>query len=357
MPPRPPTPAELAFLQDRRIAHLATTSPDGVTTIHPFCYAVIDQSGGPAIVTALDEKPKQVDVRELGRVRDISINPEVAIVADDYSEVWSRLAWVHLRGQASLLEPDAPGHESAVVALRTKYPQYAQMAIDTRPIIRIDGLTARSWHGGNTEAPLPRPNDLPTLIRGRRSVRGFSDQPVPRAIVEDAIAAAGWAPSPHGRQPWRFAVLESPERRHALADAMAATWREQLELDGEPEEVVLHRLDRSRDRLVTAPILVLVCLYLDDLDTYPDPDRQAAETTMAIQSLGAAVQNFLLTIYASGLDSGWMCAPLFCPEIVRDALGLSSSLIPHALLPVGYAAKDPIRRPRRPLEELIVSWE
>ena len=195
------------------------------------------------------------------------------------------------------------------------------------------------------------------MVRGRRSVRGFSERPVPRTIVEEAIAAAGWAPSPHGRQPWRFAVVESAARRRHLADAMSATWQEQLDLDGQPPEVVRRRLDRSRERLLTAPVLVIPCLYLDDLDVYPDPDRQSAETTMAIHSLGAAIQNFLLTVYAAGLDSGWMCAPLFCPDVVREALGLPPAMTPHALLPVGYAAKEPVRRPRKRLDELIVSWE
>ena len=138
---------------------------------------------------------------------------------------------------------------------------------------------------------------------------------------------------------------------------MSATWQEQLYLDGQPPDVVRHRLDRSRERLLTAPVLVIPCLYLEDLDVYPDPDRQAAEATMAIQSLGAAVQNFLLTIYGEGLDSGWMCAPLFCPDVVGAALGLAATMIPHALLPVGYAAKDPVRRPRKRLDELIVSWQ
>ncbi|MDP9366580.1 MAG: nitroreductase family protein, partial [Chloroflexota bacterium] len=110
-------------------------------------------------------------------------------------------------------------------------------------------------------------------------------------------------------------------------------------------------------RLLEAPLLIVPCLYLADLDVYPDPDRQAAEETMAIQSLGAAIQNLLLTLYAAGLDAGWMCAPLFCPDVVRDALGLDAALIPHALLPVGYAAQDPKRRGRLPAEELIVAWE
>jgi coenzyme F420-0:L-glutamate ligase / coenzyme F420-1:gamma-L-glutamate ligase len=64
----------------------------------------------------------------------------------------------------------------------------------------------------------------------------------------------------------------------------------------------------------------------------------------------------MLSLYSQGLDSGWMCAPLFCPEVVRDSLGLSVDLIPQALIPVGCAAKDPVRRPRLPLERLIVDW-
>jgi hypothetical protein len=52
-----------------------------------------------------------------------------------------------------------------------------------------------------------------------------------------------------------------------------------------------------------------------------------------------------------------MCAPLFCPDTVRAALALDTALIPHALLPVGYAAQDPKRRPRLPLEELVVRFD
>ena len=356
---RPPTTDEIAFVRERRVGRLATVRPDGTPAVVPFCFAVLDLPDGPVLVSPLDEKPKTVKPPDLARVRHLTANPSVAVVVDDYAEDWSRLAWVRLRGQASLIQPGEEGHATAVVALRAKYPQYERMAIEEQPIIRIAALTARSWHGGNgaDDAPLPRRDDLASVVPGRRSVRAFRELPVPRAVVEAAIAAAGWAPSPHGRQPWRFAVVEGPERRAALAEAMAATWRAQLALDGQDATTVTHRLARSRERLTTASVLVIACLYLEDLDRYPDPDRQAAETTMAIQSLGAAAQNFLLSIYAAGLDSGWMCAPLFCPEIVRETLGLAPELIPHALFPVGFAAKDPVRRRRRPLDELIVSWQ
>jgi len=49
-----------------------------------------------------------------------------------------------------------------------------------------------------------------------------------------------------------------------------------------------------------------------------------------------------------------MCAPLFCPEVVQAALDLEQTIIPHALIPVGYAAADPNRRPHKPIEELVV---
>jgi nitroreductase len=64
----------------------------------------------------------------------------------------------------------------------------------------------------------------------------------------------------------------------------------------------------------------------------------------------------LLTAYALGIDAGWMCAPLFCPEIVVGALDLDPQLIPHGLLAMGHAATDPKRRPRRPLGTLVV-WD
>ena len=209
----------------------------------------------------------------------------------------------------------------------------------------------------STEPLTDRPRDLGSLIRGRRSVRKMLPEPVPAEVIREAIAAAGWAPSPHGRQPWRFAVIESDARKQRLADDLADAWQRQLALDGQEQSVIELRLRKSQERIVTAPVIVVACLYLVDLDPYPDAERTSAERTMAIQSLGAALQNFLITIYASGYDAGWMCAPLFAPDVVRRALDLSPEMIPQAILPVGKAAAEPKRRPRLPVEKLIAVWE
>jgi PPOX class probable F420-dependent enzyme len=347
------TPAVAAFLASRRVGRLATAGAAGQPHVVPICYAF----DGTAITLVLDDKPKRVPVTRLRRVRNIMDNPQAAVVVDDYADDWSRLAYVLARGRARLVEPAEPDHAPALVALRTKYPQYRAMALDDRPLIRVEMDAVTAW--GALDAPPPEalPAErlaLPGVIRGRRSVRAYTDGPVPRPLLEACLEAAGWAPSPHGRQPWRFAIITQPGVKERLADAMGDEWQRNLALDRQPADVVATRLAKSRERLLGAPALVLACLYLVDLDVYPDADRQAAEHTMAVQSLGAAVQNLLLTAYHLGLDGGWMCAPLFCPEVVVRALGLDPALIPHALITLGYAARDPVRRPRLPLEQLIV---
>ena len=202
-----------------------------------------------------------------------------------------------------------------------------------------------------------RTQNLATVLKGRRSVRKFQTRPVARELIEQVLEAGRWAPSPHGRMPWRFVVLTRPELKVLLAEHMSETWRKQLQLDGQGDEVVQIRMEKSRQRILTTPAIIIPCLYLEDLDRYPDEKRQADETTMAIQSIGAAIQNMLLMAYDLGLDTGWMCAPLFCPEIVCEALNLDSTLIPQALITLGYAAADPQRRGRLPLSELVVRFD
>jgi coenzyme F420-0:L-glutamate ligase / coenzyme F420-1:gamma-L-glutamate ligase len=202
-----------------------------------------------------------------------------------------------------------------------------------------------------------RTDNLASLMRGRRSVRKYATRPVSRELIEHILEAGRWAPSPHGRQPWRFVVLTREAAKTQLAEDMGETWQQNLRMDGQDEKIVNIRLEKSRQRILNAPVIIVPCLYLEDMDHYPDEKRQDDETIMAIQSIGAAIQNMLLMAYDLGLDSGWMCAPLFCPEVVCSSLDLDKRLIPQALITVGYAATDPQRRERLPLSSLIVRFD
>ena len=341
------SPEQTAFLVRQRVARLATADTTGVPQAVPVCFAY-----DSLIYIALDEKPKDVPVTRLKRVRNILENPNVTLVVDRYSEDWDLLAFVMVRGQAGLIRPGTGEHAAAIRLLRGKYHQYEKMRIEENPVISIRPKHAASW--GALDAVEDAETFMDALL-GRRSVRRYLDLEVPEEAVERVLEAARWAPSPHGRQPWRFAVIERKENKERLAEAMGEKWRANLEMDGQGAEVVEKRLEGSRQRLLDAPVLVLLCLYLEDLDAYPDAGRQENEITMAVQSLGAAAQNALIAAYSSSLDAGWMCAPLFCPEKVTEALGLDPKLVPHALLTLGYGAGDPPkRRPRRPLEDLVV---
>jgi coenzyme F420-0:L-glutamate ligase / coenzyme F420-1:gamma-L-glutamate ligase len=341
-------PEEISFLVRQRVARLATAAASGEPHAIPVCYAF----DGRRVHIALDEKPKDVPPTRLKRVRNILENPQVTLVADRYSEDWDLLAYVMVRGEAKLTEPGSPEHAAAVRLLRGKYRQYERMKIEENPVISILPERVASW--GALDAP-ENPEPLMDALLGRRSVRHYLGREVPKEAVDRVLEAARWAPSPHGRQPWRFAVISREETKARLAEAMGEEWRSNLEMDGQSAEVVEKRLEGSRRRLLDAPVLVLLCLYLEDLDSYPDARRQEGETTMAVQSLGAAAQNALLAAYGFGLDAAWMCAPLFCSHNVTESLGLDPRLVPHALLTLGYAEADPPkRRSRRSLEELVV---
>jgi PPOX class probable F420-dependent enzyme len=355
-----PTDAERAFILSRRVARLATAGADARPHVVPVCFAF----DGERFYIPLDQKPKRVAPLELRRARNITANPAVSLVFDHYDDDWSQLGYVLAQGSAAPEMAGGSAHGIALPLLCERYPQYRTMDLERCPLIVITPRQITSWGNlitpttqSSPASPAPLGEDFLALARGRRSVRVFEDRPVPRPILEAMVEAAAWAPSPHGRQPWRFAILTRPALKRALADAMGAEWQRTLEMDGESAEVVAVRLQKSHERIETAPAIVLVCLYLEDLDQYPDAERQAAETTMATQSMGAAVQNALLCAYSLGLHTGWMCAPLFCPDTVRAALGLNAALIPHALIAVGYLGREPKRRPRRPLDELIVRFD
>ena len=186
------------------------------------------------------------------------------------------------------------------------------------------------------------------LIKTRRSLRRYRPEPVPRSLVERLLEAAIWSPSAHNRQPWRFVVLETAQAKQGLACAMGARLRRDLAADGAPPEVIDADAGRSYERLTGAPVLIVLCLSMADMDSYPDERRSANEFLMAVQSVAMAGQNILLAAHEAGLGACWMCAPLFCPDVVREALALPDDWQPQGLITLGYPdqTRDKTRHPQ-----------
>lgn len=193
--------------------------------------------------------------------------------------------------------------------------------------------------------------DLQQVLQTRRSIRRYTADPVPPETVERLLTAAIWAPSAHNRQPWRFATVITPEAKSQLAQAMGRQLRADRLADGDPAEAVEADAARSQARIEGAPVVLVVCLTLADMDRYPDARRAQAEYLMAVQSVAMAVQNLLLAAHAEGLGACWMCAPLFCGEAVRAGLGLPADWQPQALVTLGWPASQGKAATRQPAAE------
>jgi PPOX class probable F420-dependent enzyme len=136
------TTGERAFVAAARRAVLATLRASGRPRLVPICFVLgdDDEDGRLPLYSPLDEKPKRsADPRQLARVADILERPEVEVLVDHWSEDWADLGWLRLSGLARVMEQgdDPAERETAIAALRAKYPQYLDHDLASRPLIRI----------------------------------------------------------------------------------------------------------------------------------------------------------------------------------------------------------------------------
>ena len=234
------------------------------------------------------------------------------------------------------------------------------------PVAIVRGLTVAD--DGSTARQLlrPGPEDLfwlgtaESIELGRRqaqllrkSVRRFSDEPVPPELVEAAVAEALTAPAPHHTRPVRFVWLQTRATRIRLLDRMKEQWRSDLADDGRPADSVERRVARGQI-LYDAPEVVIPVLAPDGAHTYPDAARTDAEHTMFTVAVGAAVQALLVALAVRGLGSCWIGSTIFAADLVREELELPADWGPLGAIAIGYAEEPAgLRDPARIADLLI----
>ena len=140
MPSSPPEWA-VDFVRAARVGRLATSSANAEPHVIPCVYVLLDN----AIYSVIDEKPKSG--RRLLRLRNIDARGAAALVVDHYEEDWSQLAFVLIRGLASVIGPDDPRYALALDALRRKYPQYREMALEDSEMVVLEAERWIVWRG------------------------------------------------------------------------------------------------------------------------------------------------------------------------------------------------------------------
>lgn len=187
----------------------------------------------------------------------------------------------------------------------------------------------------------------------RRTVREFSEQPVPRELIEHVIRAAGTAPSGANKQPWMFVAVQDPDLKKEIRVAAEA---EELEFYGRrASETWLKDLqpfgtDEHKPFLETAPWLIVVFKCMKDISAETDSEQ----VYYVNESVGIATGMLLSAIHNAGLVSlTHTPSPM---KFLATILDRPDHERPYLLIPVGWPAEDcmvpDIRR--KPLDEIMV---
>ena len=182
-------------------------------------------------------------------------------------------------------------------------------------------------------------------LKARRTIRDFSDKPVPRDLIETCIKAAGTAPSGANHQPWHFVAISNPEIKKQIREAAEEEEREFYQRRA-PEEWLdaLEPLgtDTNKPFLETAPWLIVVFAQ----------KRGGVEVGMdkknyyITESVGLAAGMLITALHAAGLGTlTHTPAPM---GFLTDICGRPKTEKPFVLLVVGYPADD-ARVPRHAL--------
>jgi len=127
--------------------------------------------------------------------------------------------------------------------------------------------------------------NLLNVFRSRRSVKEYSPKEISNEVLFRILEASRWAPSAHNAQPWRFIVIQDSATKRKLAKAMASRWNKDMSKNGVLKEQRESLIKASVERFENAPIIIIVCLTMEDMDEYPDDRRKKIEYVIAVQSV------------------------------------------------------------------------
>ncbi|MDN3022759.1 nitroreductase family protein [Streptomyces sp. S.PB5] len=200
-----------------------------------------------------------------------------------------------------------------------------------------------------TEESILRAHEFAASITRRRSIRDFSDEPIPGEVIDSAIRAASSAPSGANLQPWRFVVLTDPARKRALREQAEAAEREFYEQRAPQEWLdALSPLgtDWRKPFLEKAPAVIVV------FEVHRGPDTPRPYYVK--ESVGIAVGLLLACLHQAGLATlTHTPSPM---RFLNTVCERPAHERPFLVIPVGHPAPD-AQVPdivRKPLDAVLV---
>ena len=203
---------------------------------------------------------------------------------------------------------------------------------------------------------LSRAQAIAAELARRRTVRQFSDRPVPRPLVEHCLRAAVTAPSGANLQPWHFVAVAEPQIKARLRVAAEAEEREFYEHRAPPEWLAaLEPLgtDANKPFLETAPWLIAIFAQRYGVL----PDGRKVKHYYPLESVGIATGMLITALHHAGLATlTHTPSPM---GFLNEVLGRPTNERPFLLLVVGYPADDAVvpALVRKPFAEMVTFLE
>ncbi|HXX88483.1 MAG TPA: nitroreductase family protein [Candidatus Acidoferrum sp.] len=173
-------------------------------------------------------------------------------------------------------------------------------------------------------------------IKGRRSIRSYTDKSVPMELVREVLEAGIFAPSAKNGQQWRFTVLEGEAKKE-----LTTLFHSELQkLSGKIGMKNMGSSFASCRVMEEAPILVMVW----------NENQLKMLKESSLQSVAAAIQNMLLKAYSLGLGSLWICDIYYATKALTKHLRKPWTLV--ATVTLGWPAEAPAPRPRKAIDEV-----
>ena len=185
-------------------------------------------------------------------------------------------------------------------------------------------------------------NDLIQVKRRTVKPHQFNDKEIDKAIIENILENANWAPTHGITQPWAFTVIQGNARQE-LADFLSSLYKE-LTPEGEFLE---GKYEKLRVNPIKAPCIISLSMKRGKNVKIPELEE--------IEAAAIAAQNMMLTAAAYGLGSFFSTPKIIYKEEAKSFLSLGEDDLWLGLLYFGYTDKQIPQARRRPIEE-FVEW-
>ena len=185
--------------------------------------------------------------------------------------------------------------------------------------------------------------DIHQAISERRSHRLYANEKIPQKDIEEILEAGLWAPSPKNRQPWYF-VSCGPNNKSLILSIL----RRKIE----DESKNVGSLPISTKSIAEASDFLLIYNQYSNRESDYNKNRWKAD----ILSIGACIQNMLLTAQSRNIQTLWICDILFAEAEINSLLGIKDELVAGVVFGIGKRKEIP-RRPRIGLENKFIQTD